>query len=55
MSFFLKPAGIFDLEDSDCSVGSYFKKEDLKKIFNASDDDFKDLILDGILMTMISY
>lgn len=43
MSFFLKPAGIFDLENSDCSVGSYFKKEDLKKIFNASDDDFKDL------------
>lgn len=46
-----KPAGIFDLNDSNKNVGSFIKKSDVKEMFNLSDDKlglitFK--IIDGL-------
>ena len=33
MRTLIKPAGFFDLKNSDRHVGSYISKEDVKKIF----------------------
>ena len=33
------PEGIFDINNSDISVGSFFKKEDIKIIFDLSNTD----------------
>ncbi len=41
MAILGKATGIFDLNDSDISVGSYLKKCDIKEILQVTDDDLK--------------
>ena len=38
-----KPQGLFSLDDSDHFVGSYLRQDDVKEIFDVSDDDLSEL------------
>jgi hypothetical protein len=43
MAILGKPEGIFDLNNSDVSVGSYLLKNDVKEILNVNENDLKNV------------
>jgi hypothetical protein len=43
-----KPQGVFDLNDSDHCIGSYFLKSDIKEILNVADNDLSGITFKNI-------